>query len=163
VPQPQLTNRPSSGVGPRIGDASGVTSTLPAQLRGASARANTGNSSSAAAMFASAPIISTPLRAWLTWTSTAVDITTQSRTGSGSLQTSASSACLRSGRFTPTMSANTAESAAAARATRGASMQPCVVSTPATHPRWIRIPVTSQPWTRSTPSSSAFRANAHAT
>src|SRR5687768_13669175 len=33
VPQPQFTYSPSTGVGPTIGDASGHTSTIPAQVR----------------------------------------------------------------------------------------------------------------------------------
>ena len=50
VPQPQLTNSPSTGVGPTIGEASGVMSTIPPQVRSTCARAKSGNSSSAAAI-----------------------------------------------------------------------------------------------------------------
>ena len=53
VPQPQFTNRPSTGVRPTIGEASGQTSTIPAHVRSTRACANTGNSSSAAASWCS--------------------------------------------------------------------------------------------------------------
>lgn len=53
VPQPELTSTFVYGVRPTIGDASGVTSTMPAQLRSRCARANTGNSSTAAAIWRS--------------------------------------------------------------------------------------------------------------
>ena len=50
VPQPQMRNRFSNGVAPMIGEASGVTSTTPAQPRIMCALAKIGNSSSAAAI-----------------------------------------------------------------------------------------------------------------
>lgn len=53
VPQPALTYRPSTGVVPMIGEASGDTSTMPAQVRSTRTRLNSGNSSSAAAICAS--------------------------------------------------------------------------------------------------------------
>ena len=53
VPQPQLTVSPSTGVRPRIGEASGETSTMPAQVRSTCARANSGISSTAAAIWCS--------------------------------------------------------------------------------------------------------------
>src|ERR1700722_4429060 len=45
VPQPQLTNRPGTGVSPMIGERSGVTSTMPPQLRSMRRRRNVGKSS----------------------------------------------------------------------------------------------------------------------
>ena len=50
VPHPQLRYRFSYGVRPTMGEASGQTSTMPAQVRSRCARANTGNSSTAAAI-----------------------------------------------------------------------------------------------------------------
>src|SRR5205823_13451354 len=99
VPQPQLRYSPSTGERPTIGDASGLTSTMPAQVRTTCTRLKMGNSSSAAAisrsmtcspprcpyeLYASmpAPITSSPLCAWLTYTCTVLDLTTQARPGS---------------------------------------------------------------------------------
>ena len=48
VPQPQFTNRFSTGVSPMIGDASGETSTIPAHIRSTCAPAKIGKISSAA-------------------------------------------------------------------------------------------------------------------
>jgi hypothetical protein len=48
VPQPQLKYRLSTGLSPTIGEASGLTSTMPPQVRSTWARAKTGNSSTAA-------------------------------------------------------------------------------------------------------------------
>src|SRR5476649_2158503 len=45
VPQPQLTNSPGTGVGPMIGERSGVVSTMPPQLRSIRSRRNEGNNS----------------------------------------------------------------------------------------------------------------------
>ena len=45
VPQPQLTYRPATGVFAMIGERSGVTSTMPPQLRSMRMRRNIGNSS----------------------------------------------------------------------------------------------------------------------
>ena len=45
VPQPQLTYRPGTGVRPMIGERSGVTSTMPPQLRSMRRRRKVGNSS----------------------------------------------------------------------------------------------------------------------
>ena len=53
VPQPQLRYRFSYGVRPTIGEASGLTSTMPPQVRSRCARAKTGNSSTAAAIWRS--------------------------------------------------------------------------------------------------------------
>ena len=53
VPQPQLTNRFSTGVVLMIGEASRVTSTMPPQVRSRWARAKIGNSSTAAAIWCS--------------------------------------------------------------------------------------------------------------
>ena len=82
VPQPQFTYRPSTGVLPMIGERSGVTSTMPPQLRSMRSRVNIGNSSQIAssvwAVMCSppvwlydtywsvpAPITSSPLSDWL--------------------------------------------------------------------------------------------------
>ena len=45
VPQPQLTYSPGTGVLAMIGERSGVTSTIPPQLRSMRMRRNIGNSS----------------------------------------------------------------------------------------------------------------------
>src|SRR5207247_5347785 len=124
VPQPQLRNRPGIGVGQTIGDASGQTSTIPAQVRSSDAWANIGKSSSAAAIWCSitwkdprcayplygsipAPITSSPLSACETYTCTAFDMTTQPRTRSYSAETSAWSGWDCSGRRSPTIEART--------------------------------------------------------
>ena len=82
VPQPQLTYRPFTGVFAMIGDRSGVTSTMPPQLRIMRMRRNVGKSSQMASsvwlltcsaprwvyeVYASvpAPITSSPLSDWL--------------------------------------------------------------------------------------------------
>src|ERR1051326_8738449 len=110
-----------------------------------------------------APITSSPLCAWLTYTWTAFDITTQGWTGSSRSETSAWSGWLWIGSRSPAIAATTELWPAAHSATAPAAIRPRDVRTPVTRPPWISIPVTSQPWTRSTPSASAARAYAHAT
>ena len=111
-----------------------------------------------------APITSSPLSAWLTYTCTAFDITTQSSTGSYSFDTRAWSGWDWSGSRRPTIDASTEVCPAAASATAPARIVPREVSTPSTRPASPRTnPVTSQCSMRSTPSRSAAEAYPHAT
>ena len=105
-----------------------------------------------------APITSSPLSAWLTYTWTAFDMITLSSTGSISSDTSACSGWLWIGRRIRNMSARTVVVAGATRPTRRAAIGPRDVRTPAIRPPSTSKPVTSQSWMMSTPSRSAARA-----
>src|SRR5689334_22183398 len=54
VPQPQFTYNPGTGVSPMIGERSGVTSTMPPQLRSMRSRRKVGNNSQIASSVCSA-------------------------------------------------------------------------------------------------------------
>ena len=90
-------------------------------------------------------------------------MTTQSSTGFTGSDTSACNGWLCSGRRTPAIAATTELCPAATIATFSASIAPRLVSTPTTRPPAVRIPVTSQFSTMSTPRASAARAKPQAT
>ena len=106
---------------------------------------------------------SSPLWACETYTCTAFDMTIVGCTGSSSSDTSACSGWLCTGTRRPSMSVSTVVCPAAHRTTCPAAMSPRDVRTPVTRSPLVTKPVTSQSWTRSTPASSARRANPQAT
>src|ERR1044072_8385363 len=163
-----------------IGEASGLVSTMPPQVRSTWARAKTGKSSRAAAIGSSmmwkaprwvyelyasmpAPITSSPLCAWLTYTWTALDMTTVGCTGSRSSETSACNGWLWMGSSMHAMAARTEVWPAEQRATWPAAMGPRLVWTPTTRLSTTSRPVTSQFWMMSMPAASAERARPQAT